>query len=73
MCFSDFNSEVIKQVTVSNVRLNVPDHYWDRAEYYSGDWSSLSPLLDDVSLQNLPRGEVQKKKQPKKPPFMLSS
>ncbi|CAN0209859.1 unnamed protein product [Ascophyllum nodosum] len=47
VCFSDFNSEVIEQVTVPNVRLNVPDRFWDLAEYYSGDWNSLSPLLDE--------------------------
>lgn len=63
MCFSDFNSEVIEQVTMPNVRLNVPDHYWDRAGYYSGDWSSLSPLLEDVSLKNFPRGEMEKSPQ----------
>lgn len=48
VCFSDFNREVIEQVTVPNVRLNVEERYWDLAEYYSGDWSSLSPLLDKV-------------------------
>lgn len=48
VCFSDFNSEVIDQVTVPNVHLNVEERYWHLAEYYSGDWSSLSSLLDDV-------------------------
>lgn len=44
-CFSDFNREVIERVTVPNVRLNVPEHHQRLAEYYCGDWSSLSPLL----------------------------
>lgn len=48
VCFSDFNSEVIEQTTVLNVRLNVPQECWDNAEYYCGDWGSLSPLLEQV-------------------------
>ncbi|CAB1097197.1 unnamed protein product [Ectocarpus sp. CCAP 1310/34] len=47
VCFSDFNREVIEQVTIPNVRLNVEAHHWPLAEYYSGDWSSLSPLLEE--------------------------
>ncbi|CAM9632514.1 unnamed protein product [Ectocarpus sp. 8 AP-2014] len=47
VCFSDFNREVIEQVTIPNVRLNVEAHHWSLAEYYSGDWSSLSPLLEE--------------------------
>lgn len=47
VCFSDFNREVIEQVTVPNVRLNVQQEYWNMAEYYCGDWGSLSPLLDE--------------------------
>lgn len=48
VCFSDFNREVIEQVTIPNVKLNVEERYWPLAEYYSGDWNSLSPLLEEV-------------------------
>lgn len=48
MCFSDFNREVIEEVTIPNVRLNVEERHWSLAEYYSGDWTSLSPLLEQV-------------------------
>lgn len=48
VCFSDFNREVIEQVTIPNVKLNVEERYWPLAEYYSGDWHSLSPLLAEV-------------------------
>ncbi|CAM9791234.1 unnamed protein product [Pylaiella littoralis] len=47
VCFSDFNREVIEQVTIPNVKLNVEERYWPLAEYYSGDWNSLSPLLEE--------------------------
>ncbi|CAM9702137.1 unnamed protein product [Scytosiphon promiscuus] len=56
VCFSDFNREVIEQVTIPNVRLNVEERYWPLAEFYSGDWTSLSPLLkerDGSGLFNL--------------------
>lgn len=49
MCFSDFNREVLEQVTIPNVRLNVEERYWSLAEYFSGDWESLSPLLEEVT------------------------
>lgn len=52
VCFSDFNAEVIDQVTVPNVRLNVDERHWRLAEYYSGDWGSLSPLLDEVTTDS---------------------
>lgn len=48
VCFSDYNSEVIEQATMPNVRLNVEEGKWCLAEYYCGDWGSLSPLLDEV-------------------------
>lgn len=39
---------MIEQVTIPNVKLNVEERYWPLAEYYSGDWNSLSPLLQEV-------------------------
>lgn len=48
VCFSDFNREVLDKVTIPNVRLNVEERNWPLADYYSGDWASLSPLLDEV-------------------------
>jgi len=48
VCFSDFNREVLEHVTIPNVRLNVEERYWSLAEYFSGDWDSLSPLLKEV-------------------------
>eukprot|EP00752_Nemacystus_decipiens_P002997 g2780.t1 len=47
VCFSDFNREVIEQVTIPNVRLNVEERHWPLAEFFSGDWGSLSPLLEE--------------------------
>lgn len=47
VCFSDFNREVLDEVTIPNVRLNVEERSWPLADYYSGDWSTLSPLLDE--------------------------
>lgn len=48
VCFSDYNSEVIEQVTIPNVHLNLAEKNWRDAEYYCGDWGSLSPLLSQV-------------------------
>lgn len=48
VCFSDFNREVLEQVTIPNVRLNVEERHWPLAEFFSGDWGSLSPLLEEV-------------------------
>lgn len=50
VCFSDFNREVLEQVTIPNVRLNVEEHRWPLAEFFSGDWASLSPLLEEVRM-----------------------
>lgn len=50
MCFSDFNREVLEQVTIPNVRLNVEERHWPLAEFFSGDWGSLSPLLEEVMV-----------------------
>lgn len=48
VCFSDYNREVLEEVTIPNVRFNVEERSWPLADYYSGDWASLSPLLDEV-------------------------
>ena len=50
VCFSDFNREVLDQVTIPNVQLNVEERHWPLAEFFSGDWGSLSPLLEEVMV-----------------------
>lgn len=50
VCFSDFNGEVLEQVTIPNVRLNVEEHHWPLAEFFRGDWGSVSPLLEQVMV-----------------------
>lgn len=46
--FQDYNVEVIKSVTISNVLLNFEDKWkiLDKCEFYCGDWASFVMLFD---------------------------
>ncbi|XP_070169129.1 histidine protein methyltransferase 1 homolog isoform X3 [Polyergus mexicanus] len=47
--FQDYNTEVLRSVTVPNVLLNFDDrmNVLRKCEFYAGDWASLTTLFDD--------------------------
>ncbi|KAE8913846.1 hypothetical protein PF003_g2603 [Phytophthora fragariae] len=46
--FSDYNKEVLELTTSPNVRRNVDDQLYGKAEFYAGAWSSMTDYMRNV-------------------------
>uniref|UniRef100_A0AAR5P617 protein-histidine N-methyltransferase n=1 Tax=Dendroctonus ponderosae TaxID=77166 RepID=A0AAR5P617_DENPD len=44
--FQDYNTEVLKYLTIPNVKLNADEKYVSKSKFYSGDWGSFTSLLN---------------------------
>uniref|UniRef100_A0AAV1UB55 protein-histidine N-methyltransferase n=1 Tax=Peronospora matthiolae TaxID=2874970 RepID=A0AAV1UB55_9STRA len=49
--FSDYNKEVLELTTCPNVRRNVDEQMFERAEFYAGAWSGMSQYMETVELK----------------------
>ena len=49
--FSDYNKEVLELTTCPNVRRNVGEQTFSRAEFYAGAWRGMSRYMETVELK----------------------
>ncbi|CAI5734349.1 unnamed protein product [Hyaloperonospora brassicae] len=49
--FSDYNKEVLELTTCPNVRRNVGEQMFSRAEFYAGAWRGMSRYMETVELK----------------------
>ncbi|CAG9767673.1 unnamed protein product [Ceutorhynchus assimilis] len=43
--FQDYNAEILKYITIPNVRLNGEEDYLSKSSFHSGDWESFTDLI----------------------------